>query len=138
MKKNLSYSFMVVLFLCMHVYAGKGLYHFISLPLIEGAGIYTSVKSLTDDVSGPSTKAASITNLALLGTNGALGLTAMLLPEETSGKMRTVHKIVGYTVAAASIWLAISGSVDEIDKTTRYVSYGYGGLTLIPVIMFSF
>ena len=112
--------------------------HYITLPLIEGAGIYASVKSLTDDNSGASTKAASITNLALLGTNGAFGMIAMFSSEDARYKLRTVHRIIGITVSVASLWLSISASADNVETPTRIVSYGYTGMTLIPVIMFSF
>ena len=138
MKHRLS---IIIIFLVLPIVsanAGKGIVHYITLPLIEGAGIYASVKSLTDDNSGASTKAASITNLALLGTNGAFGMIAMFSSEDARYKLRTVHRIIGITVSVASLWLSISASADNVETPTRIVSYGYTGMTLIPVIMFSF
>lgn len=118
--------------------AGKDIVHYVTLPLIEGAGIYASIASLTDDNSGASTKAASVTNLALLGTNGAFGMIAMFSSEDTRYKLRTVHRIIGFAVSAASLWLSISATADDVDTPTKIVSYGYTGMTLIPIIMFSF
>jgi hypothetical protein len=121
-----------------HLFAGKEIFHFISLPLIEGAGIYTSVRSLTDDNSDQSTKAAAITNLSLLGTNGALGLITMFLKDDARLKLRTTHRIMGFTISAASLWLSIATSVDDIENSTQYVSYGYTAVTLIPIFTFTF
>jgi hypothetical protein len=131
----------IIVFLVLTVVpanAGKDIVHYVTLPLIEGAGIYTSIASLTHDNSGGSTKAASVTNLAFLGTNATFGMIAMFSSEDTRYKLRTVHRIIGFAVSAASLWLAISGTADDVSTPTKIVSYGYFGMTLIPVIMFSF
>ena len=138
MKIKLS-MFISCLFLCVvSGHADKAVWHYVSLPLIEGAGIYSSIKSLTDDNSGTSTKVSSITNLSLLGTNATFGMITMFSSEEARYKLRTVHRIIGITVSAAALWLSISASVDEVDKSARIVSYAYTGMSVIPVIMFSF
>ncbi len=121
-----------------HLFAGKEIFHYISLPLIEGAGIYTSVRSLTDENCDQSTKAAAITNLSLLGTNGALGLITMFSNDDTRLKLRTTHRIMGFTIFAAALWLSVATSVDDIENSTQYVSYGYTAATLIPIFTFSF
>ncbi len=127
-----------ILLFNLPLFAQKELYHYISLPLIEGAGIYSSVKALADNNSGQSTKAASISNLSLLGTNLTLGLITAFAKDETRSKLRSYHRILGFTVTAAALWLSVSASVDKIDKSAKYVSYGYTGLTIVPLIMFSF
>lgn len=138
MKSKVSAIIICIVFISMPSFAGKAIFHYITLPLIEGTGIYTSVRSLTDDNSDRSTKAAGITNLSLLGINGALGLTTMFLNDDARVKLRTVHRIMGFTVSAASLWLSIATSVDDIEDPTQYVSYGYTALTLIPIFTFSF
>lgn len=138
MKNRLSIIITCLVLSVVSANAGKEIFHYITLPLIEGAGIYASVKSVTDDNSGNSTKAASITNLSLLGTNAAFGMIAMFSSEDKRYKLRTMHRIIGFTVSAAALWLSISASVDDVDKSARIVSYGYTGMSIIPVIMFSF
>ena len=141
MKKQVYYEliFYCVVSINTPLFAGKELFHYISLPLIEGAGIYTSIRALTDDNSEPSTDAAAITNLALLGTNGALGLTTIFLEDDARYNMRTIHRIMGFTISAASLWLSVATSIDDdIEQSTPYVSYGYSAVTLIPIFTFSF
>jgi len=131
-------TFCFILLFSLSALAGKDIFHYISLPIIEGAGIYASVASLVDDNSTNLTKAASVTNLALMGVNGALGMTSALSEGERRQKIRRAHRIIGFIVTGASIWLSISASVDEVEIPTRVVSYCYSGLTLIPIITFSF
>lgn len=138
MKNKFSNIFTLIVLFCFSVFAGKDIFHYVSLPLIEGAGIYASVKSLVDENSRTSTKAASITNLSLMGTNGVLGLITVFSSGDTRPKIRKVHRIVGFTVSAAALWLSISSTIDKVDKSARFVSYGYTGLTVIPIITFSF
>jgi heme A synthase len=141
MKKKFSLASIVLLIVSINtpLFAGKDIFHYISLPLIEGAGIYTSIRTLTDDNSETSTKAAAVTNLALLGTNGALGLTTIFLDDDARLKMRSIHRVMGFTISAASIWLSVATSIDDdIETSTPYVSYGYSAVTLIPLFTFTF
>jgi heme A synthase len=129
---------LVVTALGAHATDNKALYHYISLPIIEGAGIYGSIASLTDDHAGGSTKAAAITNLALLGTNATLGMITAMDKGNSRPKLRVVHRIIACTVTAAALWLGISGTVDKVAVSTQAVSYSYTALTTVPIIMFSF
>ena len=138
MKIKLSIFVSCLVLSIVSAHADKAVWHYISLPLIEGAGIYSSIKSLTDDNSGISTKAASITNLSLLGANATFGMITMFSSEDARYKLRTAHRIIGITVSAAALWLSISASVDEVDKSARIVSYAYTGMSVVPIIMFSF
>ena len=138
MKIKLSTITLCLALIFTSTHADKAVWHYVSLPLIEGAGIYSSIKSLTDDNSGTSTTAASITNLTLLGTNATFGLITMFSSEDARYKLRTAHRIIGITVSAAALWLSISASVDDVETSTRIVSYAYTGMSIIPVIMFSF
>lgn len=137
-KTHYLFCTLMVVLLCNTVFAGKDIFHYISLPVIEGAGIYASVASLTDDNSTNLTKAASVTNLALMAANGALGMTAALSEGDRRYNIRKAHRIIGFIVTGASVWLSVSNSVDEVKMPTRIVSYCYSGLTLIPIITFSF
>jgi heme A synthase len=138
MKKRLFLLTGCVMLFVASAHAGKEIWHYVSLPLIEGAGIYASVKSLTDDNGGALTQAASIANLSFLGANAALGMITVFSNDDARYKLRTVHRIIGFTVSAAALWLSISASVDEVDTSARIVSYAYTGMSVVPIIMFSF
>lgn len=138
MKRNISLKICFLLVFVVTAHADKAVWHYVSLPLIEGAGIYSSIKSLTDDNSGTSTTAASITNLSLLGTNATFGMITMFSSEGARYNLRTVHRIIGITVSAAALWLSISASVDEVDKSAKITSYAYTGMSVVPIVMFSF
>ncbi len=138
MQRKFSFIIACILLLFLSAHAGKDVFHYITFPLIEGAGIYASVKSLTDDDIGISTKAASISNLTLLGTTATFGMITAFSKEDTREKLRLIHRVLGIVVTGTSLWLSISASVDKVDTPTKIVSYGYTGLTLIPIIMFSF
>jgi heme A synthase len=132
----------LLLFVLLHAspsYGWKALSHYISLPLIEGAGIYTSVYALSH-AEQPLTKTASGVNLALLGTNATLGLVTVFSRGDTSDRLRRVHRLVAYGITAAALLLSVSASVDENlrEDPVRFVSYGYAGLTAIPLILFAF
>ena len=121
------------------VHAWKTVSHFVSLPLIEGAGIYVCAKTLSDAESVGS-KAAAGVNLGLLAGNAAIGATTMFLPGEKREKLRTVHRVVAFAVTAAAIGLSVANTVDDNihDTSTRPICYGYAGLTVVPIVLFSF
>jgi hypothetical protein len=116
----------------------RQVFHHINVFCIEATGVYAGVNSLLDKNSGPVTRAAAITNFALLGTNGSLGLVTLLSSGEQREKLHLIHRIRGYTIVAASAWLSISSSIDGCDGATRAVSYTYSGLTIVPVFTFLF
>ena len=140
MKKIIIDFAIILLIVTIHSsYANKKVAHFISIPLIEGTGIYTSVKSLRDAELN-STKAAAVTNLVLLGTQATLGSLMAAGLYDKKPKLRTFHKIIAYTINLAGIWMSVSTSLDKGTKGTaaQYTSYGYNACVLFPVILFSF
>jgi hypothetical protein len=115
----------------------KTLMHIISIPLIDGAGIYSGVQMLKTESAN--NKASAITSLSLLGVNAGLGATSMFAHSENMAWVRTTHRIVGFLVTGASIWMAVSAGVDDELRTgDKIVAGGFAGLTVVPLIMFSF
>jgi hypothetical protein len=130
----------VGLFLCVATAraSGKSILHYVTLPLIEGAGIYASVATLADNGTSVNAQVSAGTNLAVLGTNAALGLVTAFSSDETREKMRRVHRIMGFVATAGALWLGVSSSIDGAPAATQAVSYGYAGLTVIPLVTFRF
>ena len=115
----------------------KTLMHIISIPIIDGTGIYTSVKCF--QTGNTNNKAAAITNLSLLGVNASLGAMTMLGNQDSYQKLRTTHRIVGFLVTGAAIWMAVSAGLDDdIVKVDKGVAGGYAALTVVPLLLFSF
>jgi hypothetical protein len=119
----------------------KSAAHFVSLPIIEGTGIYSSVIGLRDGELGV-TKAAGVTNLALLGTNATFGMLSKMGPMDSRAKLHKIHRFIGFGVTAAALWLSISASLDNgingRPSGAQYTSYAYTGLTVVPLILFAF
>jgi hypothetical protein len=112
--------------------------HLVTLPIIEGGGIYTSVMALRETNTND-TRAPAIVSLSLLGVNAAAGLTTMLGPQKNYPTMRLIHRSLGFAITAAAVWLSIAEASDMSLKTsTRGVCYGYTGLTMVPLIIFNF
>lgn len=112
--------------------------HLITLPIIEGGGIYTSVMALKETQT-TNTRAAAITSLSLLGVNAGAGLFTMLGPKENYPVMRIIHRSIGFALTAAAIWLSVAEAGDpKVTNTTRSWAYGYTGLTMVPLIIFNF
>ncbi len=115
----------------------KTLAHIISIPLLDGAGIYTGVQMLKTESAN--NKASAITSLSLLGVNAGLGATSMFAHSENMSWVRTTHRVVGFLVTGASVWMAVSAGVDDQIKTgDKIIAGGFAGLTVVPLIMFSF
>jgi hypothetical protein len=117
--------------------SGKGIAHIMTIPIIEGAAIYTSVNMLqTNKINN---KAAAITNLSLLSINTGLGITKLFADESNYSALRKAHRFVGMAVAGASVWIAASTFTDNnSNRLNKGVSAGYSTLTIVPLIMFSF
>lgn len=111
--------------------------HLAGVALGEGLGIYSSVTCLINAQSDI-TKASSIVNLSLLGTGATMGLLSMLGVGDYQ-TMETIHKIVGYAVFAASVWLSVSTALDAGTQNygLPWTSYGYSVASLAPVILFA-
>ena len=116
---------------------GKTLAHVISIPVIEGTGIYASVKMIRTGTTNNT--AAAITNLSLIGINAGMGAYTLFGKPTDYSKWRTTHRIVGFAASAAAIWLAISAGRDsDITRVDKGVAIGYSALTVVPVVLFSF
>jgi hypothetical protein len=112
--------------------------HFLTLPFIEGSGIYSAVRILQDSKSA-GTKASAITSLSLLGIEAGLGGAAIFGPQPNYPKLRRIHRFVGFAVAASALWMSISAGNDRnVENRDRNFAYGYAMATAIPVIIFSF
>ena len=84
--------------------------------------------------------ASSSTTLGLFGVHAAVGSLMLFGSDELRAKIRPVHRITAYTLAAAGIWLSVSMATDEgtTGTTANYVSYGYNALTVFPILLFMF
>ncbi len=119
-------------------FAWKKEAHFLSLPLIEGTGIYSSVRMLQDSQSS-GTKASAIACLTLLGTEAGLGCFAIFGPQPNYPKIRRIHRYVGFALSAAALWMSISAANDaNVRNNDRNFVHGYALLTTIPLIAFAF
>jgi hypothetical protein len=118
--------------------AGKAIWHYVSLPLIEGAGIYGGVASLVDDNASLHTQIAGGTNLGLIAAQGVLGMTAALSKGDARLKIRKVHRVLGFVITGAALWMGIANSVDGTSVGPQVGSYGYAALSTVPLIMFKF
>jgi len=130
----------VLLSLCAApVNAWKTAAHIVSLPLIEGSGIYASVKTLAG-AGGTAANAAAAANLGVLAANAAVGVTAMVMKDEARENLTKIHRIGGFIVTASALALSIAVSADTntSDDPVRFVSWGYTAFTAVPLIMFAF
>ena len=119
-------------------FAWKKEAHFLSLPLIEGAGIYSSVRMLQDSKSS-GTKASAIASLCLLGANAGIGCTAVFGPQPNYPKLRRIHRYVGFALSAAALWMSISAANDvNVHNSDRNIVHGYALVSAIPLIVFAF
>ena len=118
--------------------AEKAIWHYVSIPIIEGTGVFASVASIVDDRSSTHTMVASGTNLGLIAAQGTLGLITAFSSDERRLKMRKVHRVLGFVITGAALWLGIANSIDGGDAAQQATSYGYAALTSVPLIMFSF
>ncbi len=129
---------MVILCAITSVFAWKKETHFISLPLIEGAGLYSSIM-LTRESGSPSTTIPAYSTMTLLCMNAAVGGFTALGPQEYYPTFRAIHRYVGFAVTAVGLWMSIAAANDkDIRPLERNVSYAYTGLTVVPLILFSF
>jgi hypothetical protein len=138
MKTRRYASVAVALFLASNVFAWQKAAHLITLPIIEGGGIYTAVVAIKESPS-LQTRAPAITTLSLLGVNAAAGVFTLFGPKENYPVMRIVHRSIGFAITAAAIWLSVAEAGDpKIKDATRTVAYAYTGFTMVPLIIFNF
>lgn len=128
--------------ICMTVlpcsaFDGKTLSHLISIPVVEGTGIYSSVKNIRS--GGGNGTAAAVTNLSLMGINAGLGAYTLFGEPDNYQTLRTLHRIFGFALTAAGVWLTVSTATnDDMTALDKGIAGGYTGLTVVPVILFSF
>jgi|GEM_PF-901435 hypothetical protein len=112
--------------------------HFISLPLIEGMGVYSSVRILQDSKSAW-TKSSAIMNISLLATDAALGSYLVFDQPPNYALFRAIHRYVGIATTATALVMSLSaGNDSHIENSDRNIMYGYTLVTSIPIIVFSF
>jgi heme A synthase len=124
---------------CMQLQAmdGKTIGHLVSIPVIEGVGIYSSVRLL--QTRQPNATSAAVTNLSLIGINAGIGAYTLFGNSDNYGTLRTIHRVVGFLTSAAAVWLTTSAWLDDdMQSVDKGVSTGYSVMTVVPVIMFSF
>ena len=120
-----------------HAMDGKTLGHLISIPVIEGTGIYTSVRMI--QTGQANSTAAAVTSLALIGLNAGVGAYTLFGNSDHYGTLRTVHRVAGMLTSAAAVWLTVSAWRNpEMNRVDRGISTGYSVMTAVPVVMFSF
>lgn len=117
----------------------KAIYHYVSIPIIDGTGIYSSVAMHLQSGS-VNTRAAAVTNVSLLAAQGALGAFTIFGAEDNYPFLRQVHRYLGFAITASAIWLSVSGWNDPqvTSSLDRIVATGYAGFTVVPIVMFSF
>lgn len=127
-----------VLVLTVSTFAWKKEAHFISLPFIGGAGLYSSIMILQESKSAPS-RVPALATMTLLAANAGIGATALFGPQDNYTALRIIHRYVGFGLTAAGLWMSIAAANDKSVKSLeRGVSYGYTVLTTVPIIIFSF
>ena len=113
--------------------------HIIDIPIIDAAGIYTAAK-VFNNADLVSTKASAGTSMGLLAVQSAFGALTMAKLDQKKPAIRKIHRALSFALTGASVWMAVSTSLDDGTKgrPEQFTSYVFGGAVLIPVIMFSF
>jgi hypothetical protein len=138
-KLHVSIIFLIFIsLLYSSAFAWKKEAHFISLPLIEGMGIYSSVRVLQDSKSAL-TKSSAIATLSLLACDAGLGSYIIFDQPSNYALLRRVHRYIGVAITASALLMSVSAGNDRrIENTDRNIMYGYSIVTSIPIIVFSF
>ena len=129
---------MSVVLLYSSAFAWKKEAHFISLPLIEGMGIYSSVRILQDSKSAW-TKSTAVATLSLLACDAGLGSYIVFAQPSNYALMRAIHRYIGIAITASALIMSGSAGNDRhIENSDRNIMYGYSIVSSIPIIVFSF
>jgi uncharacterized membrane protein len=111
--------------------------HISTIPVTEATGIYSSIKMISDG-NGLS-KASGIANVSLLALNAGLGPFIAFGNSSNYGKLRMIHRIVGFTVIGTGLWMSIAASTDDkVQSHVKYVSGAYTAMTVVPLVIFNF
>ena len=120
-----------------HALDGKTIGHLISIPIVEGTGIYSSVRLI--QTGNANATAAAVINLSLIGINSAVGAYTLFGKPADYSRWRAIHRVTGFITGAAGIWLAVSAGVNkEVANIDKGVAAGYAVVAVVPVILFSF
>ena len=92
---------LVLLMAATSTFGWKKEAHFISMPIIEGLGLYTSIRCLQDTRSA-ATQVPSAATIGLLAANAGLGAFSVFGPQENYPTLRSIHRFVGMAVSAAA------------------------------------
>ncbi len=129
---------LVVLVAAVSTWGWKKEVHFITLPLIEASGLYTSIRCLQDTRSS-ATQVPSIATIGFLALNDGLGACAVFGPQEYYPVLHAIHRVVGYGVSMAALWMTVAAANDrDVNNLTRNISYGYTMMSAVPIVIFSF
>ena len=127
-----------VILLSSNAFAWKKEAHFISLPLIEGMGIYSSVRVLQDSKSAW-TRSSAIATLSLLVCDAGLGSYIIFDQPSNYALLRRIHRYIGMAITASALLMSVcEGNDSRIENNDRNITYGYTLVTSIPIIVFSF
>jgi hypothetical protein len=132
-----------VMGLCIGIFvsapcAWKKEIHYLTLPLVEGCGVYASTRILQDSNSWGS-KASAITGLSLLGIEAGLASVAIFGAKPDYPRVCRIHRFAGYALAAAAVWMSISAANDgNVENRDRNFAHGYAIAAVMPVVIFSF
>lgn len=117
-------------------------FHISNAVIVEGLGLYNSISTVADDDLSSLTKASAATNLVFVAaTVGGGAFLKFSKKNELKPKIRVIHKILGYSLAASSLWLAnqihFEESVPDYRKALGWVGYGAVSVQVISAtIMF--
>jgi len=137
---RLKSAVLLVMFVCAIANAGaRKVVHIIDIPIIDAAGIYTAA-NVFGNAELVSTKASAGTSMGLLAVQSAFGALTMAKLDQKKPAIRKIHRALSFALTGASVWMAVSTSLDDGTKgrPEQFTSYVFGGAVLIPVIMFSF
>jgi len=139
MIRTLSLSLALLLTTAVSSSGWEEIAHYVSLPIIDGAGLYSSIYSLQKSDQAY-TKASAIGVISTIAGTSVAGSLALFGPEQSRPVFRKIHRIAGFVTTAAALSLSIAASIDENinGHAAQYASYGYTGLTCVPLILFRF
>lgn len=74
-----------------------------------------------------------------MAINAGFGAYTMFGKPAEYGTFRTVHRIIGFAVTGAALWLTAAAAIDDnVASHVKYVSGDYTALSVVPLIIFKF
>jgi len=66
-------------------------------------------------------------------------MTTKLSSGDTYLTIKKIHRLVGFTVTGASIWMAVSAGLNSnVKKGDKALAAGYSVMTVVPLVVFAF